>query len=166
MITNELKHRNEKYRKQILNHLNGYPTGEKFLIAFLISRLEDFSPFNKYPYIFDFEYLPFPPYDNLGRGDLILTSGRKYYLVVEAKYLSDESGRTARKSRNSDRQLVEFQAVKYGVIFLRQNPNFVVNYTTLTNDRSWRNEHPNFCREFLKFQNKKKKEYDSKNNSI
>lgn len=163
MITNELKQKNHKFRKEILSYLNMYPSGEKFLIAFLISRLSDFSPFYKYPYIYNFEYFVEPPnYSQYGKGDLILTSGRKYYLVMEAKYLRQDSGKAAKKSRNNARNVVESQAEKYARILKRQNPTFIVNYTNLTNDKSWRNEHPEFAEVFHEFQSLKMKEWKQK----
>ncbi len=156
MITNELKSLNHKNRIRILSYLNGHPSGENFLIAFLISRLSDFTPFNNYPYIYRYEHFVRPPYSQFGKYDLILTSGRKYFLVVEAKYFQDGIAKSTIKNKRSK---VRKQARKYRGIFQQHNPSFIVYCTTITNNKSWTNEHPEFLKEFSKFQTLKQKEW-------
>jgi len=162
MISNDLKDKNEKFRKLILSYLNGYPEGEGILVAFLILRQSDFKLFKKYPYIYNYEYFVEPPYSHIGKGDLILTSGRKNYLIVEAKYFDNiSSGKTASRRRGQHRSDVRKQAKYFGNAFKNQNPFFNVEYTTLTND-SKRNAHFDFYFAFREFQWKKKEEWNQR----
>lgn len=70
------------------------------------------------PFLVKHEWYPHPPLANLGRGDLVFSSGRGLFIVVEVKHIDlDSTGRTARNRRTAKRKQVRVQASKYARIF-------------------------------------------------
>ena len=107
---------------------------EYTLRVYIIKNRHEIDIIKNYPYIYDYEYYVFPPYSQYGMGDLIFTNGEEKYLIVELKYLTQRSGKTARTSRRKHRNKVLEQAFSYGTIFKRHNPGANVSALAVTNE--------------------------------
>ena len=71
-----------------------------------------------------------------GVGDLVFKRpGFEEYLVVETKYITTMTGRTARTSRRKARKKVQEQAAFYGRRWKQLHPQADVSYAWYTNDR-------------------------------
>ena len=81
------------------------------------------------------EWYPVPGCSHCGKGDLVLKHpSRNQYLVVEAKYLSRKTGRSARKLRKAKMRKVEEQAEKYGQLWSKNYPDADVQSASLVQD--------------------------------
>jgi hypothetical protein len=67
-------------------------------------------------------------------GDFIFTNGMDKYLIVELKYLTQRTGKTARTSRRKHRNKVLEQTLSYATIFKRQHPSVHVSALAVTNE--------------------------------
>ena len=98
------------------------PYGENSVAQYLLQKRATMEPFKRYPYVFKWEYLVYPPFSNLGKGDLILADGKGGFLIVELKKLHSGTGKTARTSRNKAKKKVKKQAEYYARVFKRKHP--------------------------------------------
>lgn len=77
----------------------------------------------------------FSHYSHYGVGDLVFKRpGFEDYLVVETKYMTTRTGRTAKTRRTRGRKKVKEQAAFYGRKWKRQHPEAKVSYAWYTND--------------------------------
>ena len=121
--------------REIIRHKSFRPcSNEILLIAFSLENQNEFEIFRDYPFVTDYEYDLEPGMTNLGKGDLILTKGKNSYLIVEAKYLCNENGKTARRKRSSKRKKVNEQAERYLRLFHEKCPDTKAESFVLTND--------------------------------
>ncbi len=89
---------------------------------------------DRYPYIYGWE-LPLDPRDtSRGSCDLVLWDGKQAAAVVEIKYLTDNSGKTAQARRCRMRGEVRKQAVQNARIFASLHPELHVNCASITNE--------------------------------
>ncbi|MHA1647139.1 MAG: hypothetical protein ACTSVL_06175 [Promethearchaeota archaeon] len=104
------------------------------LMEFVITNSNEIIILKDYPYLFAVEYMVHPPYSQFGKGDLIFTNGKNHFLVVELKYLTKNSGKTAQTSRRKHRRKVEEQAFRYGICFKGQHPEYKIAALAITNE--------------------------------
>ena len=80
-----------------------------------------------------------PGWPQFGKGDLVFKQpGLDKFLVVETKYLTTNTGHTARVSRNRGRQKVIEQAYRYGELFKcikQQHQRATVDVAICTNEK-------------------------------
>lgn len=87
----------------------------------------------EFPEVHAREYFPYG-YSHLGKGDLVLKNGQqKRFLVVETKYLTPCSGKTARRKRTEHRKKVKEQAIKYAKDLQKRYPDADIYYASVTN---------------------------------
>lgn len=87
-----------------------------------------------YTILYAQEWEVYPGYSHLGKGDLVFKRPHfKEFLVVETKYLTTNSGKTARNRRRMGRKKVVKQALRYGRDFKKLHPNVKVEIATYTN---------------------------------
>ena len=103
-------------------------------MAFVITHSNVINILKNYPYLFRVEYLVQPPFSQFGRGDLIFTNRKNQFLIVELKYLTQNSGNTAQNNRRKHRRKVENQALYYGKCFKRRHPECKVAALAITNE--------------------------------
>lgn len=116
----EVRQRDKVFR----NFIQGctWDRGEEFgLVRDLLSL--NCKLMAKLPYIYDYEWEVVPGHSNQGKGDLVLTDGRDSYLIVEMKWLTEASGKTARTKRNKSRKDVVTQAIHYAKLFGNKYPD-------------------------------------------
>ena len=105
---------------------------EHFLQQQLIKDAEKHLPFTQ---VYAQEWQVKPGHPNYGKGDLVFKRpGFEDYLVVETKYLTTNTGRTAQTSRNKGRNKAREQALRYGAAFKRLHPEADVEIATYTNE--------------------------------
>ncbi len=108
-------------------------SSEVQLMLYVITNSKEIKILRNYPYLFAVEYLVQPPYSQFGKGDLIFTNGKNHFLIVELKYLTKNTGRTAQTSRCKHRRKVEKQALHYGRCFKRRYPECTIAALAITN---------------------------------
>lgn len=134
MNTTALKN-NDKKMREIITELSNLPcSNEHLLLSFCILNQQEITPLNKYPYILEFEYALKVDNEIKGKGDLLLSDHRYNLLVVEVKYLVKESGKQNRSKRNTARNKVYQQAIRYRDILLKQYPDANIGNYALTNE--------------------------------
>jgi hypothetical protein len=116
---------------------------ESQLMAFVITNSNEITILKNYPYLFSVEYMVRSPYSQFGKGDLIFTNGKNHFLIVELKYLTKNSGRTAQTSRRKHRRKVEEQAFRYGCYFKRRHPECFIAALAITNENLNHKHYPN-----------------------
>ena len=89
---------------------------------------------HNFPYVWDYEWEVKPGYSQYGKGDLVLTDGKNDFMVLEAKWISRETGKTAVKRRKESRDKVRDQAKAYRNILQIMHPSCTVSAAILTND--------------------------------
>ena len=82
------------------------------------------------------EYHVVPPYDQLGKGDLIFFrgGGERVALVVECKHIPQESGKTVRTKRTKARKKVKDQSRYYAACVKLMYRDFQVIGAIYTNE--------------------------------
>ena len=96
------------------------------------------APLEILPYkdVYAQEWDVVPGQTQCGKGDLVFKQpGLDKFLVVETKYLTTNSGHTARASRNRGRQKVIEQAYRYGKLFKQQHQRATVDVAICTNEK-------------------------------
>lgn len=106
---------------------------EFLIIKFLVQNQEKIPIINRYPYIYGWEFPIDPKYSNLEKVDLILTDGKKSFLVIKAKYI-DYTPENTTKQRNKLRKETINLAVKFADKFKRIHPGYSVEPLSITND--------------------------------
>ena len=104
------------------------------LLLFVITNSKEIAILRNYTYLFAVEYLVQPPYSQFGKGDLIFTNGKNHFLIVELKYLTKNTGRSAQTSRCKHRRKVEKQTLRYGRCFKRRYPECTIAALAITNE--------------------------------
>ena len=87
-----------------------------------------------FPYVWDYEWEVKPGYSQYGKGDLVLTDGKNDFMVLEAKFLSHETGRTQHTKRQHSRRKVREQARRYRGVLKTMHSSCTVSAAILTND--------------------------------
>ena len=82
------------------------------------------------------EYHVVPPYDQLGKGDLLFfrKDGARIALVVECKHIPQENGKTARTKRTKARKKVKEQSRYYAACVKLMYRDFKVLGAVYTNE--------------------------------
>ena len=82
------------------------------------------------------EYHVVPPYDQLGKGDLLFfRDGDRVALVVECKHIPQEHGRTTRTKRTKARKKVKAQSRYYAACVKLMYRDFKVIGAVYTNEK-------------------------------
>lgn len=155
MKTNTYRHYNNVLRKSIRNRVSRPCNNETLFLAFCLENQEEIESIKDYPLVTDYEYDVEPGKTNSGRGDLILTDGENNYLIVEVKFLSENSGKTARTRRKTQKNKVYEQALNYKEKFQKKFPKAKVDCITLTNEILFTNKE--LAERFSSFREQKKK---------
>ncbi len=88
-----------------------------------------------YPYLYEYEWEVVPNRPQKGKGDLVFTDGKQSFLIVECKYINQNSGKTARIVRRNKRRKVERQAISYALKYAQRNPAAIlIGYVHITNE--------------------------------
>jgi hypothetical protein len=95
--------------------------GEESMTNHFLDRFHD----EAFPYLYKYEWEYIKGFSNLGAGDLVFSSDRysdesTSYLVVEVKYLTEETGKTARTKRNKAKAKCEQQLENSIAAFAKQ----------------------------------------------
>lgn len=105
------------------------------LTEYIISHSDEIPVTRAFPALLKKEYHVYPPFTQYGVGDLIFKdNSENNFLIVEVKYLSRKSGRTARTKRNKYRNKVWKQAIFYAYLFKYQHPEAHVFYVGITEE--------------------------------
>ncbi len=105
----------------------------------------------RYPYIYGWE-LPLDPRDtSRGSCDLVLWDGKQAAVVVEIKYITDNSGKTAKARRCRMRGEVRKQAVQNARIFASQHPELDVSCVSITNEDLLFGSYQQFGAQYAKY---------------
>ena len=148
-MTNIITKKEIKLRNRSLRMIYSLKTprsdvySESQLMLFVITNSKEITIIKNYPYLFAVEYLVNPPYSQFGKGDLIFTKGKNQFLIIELKYLTQNSGRTSQTSRRKHRRKVEEQALRYGRCFKRRHPEFHISAMAITNENLNHKYYPN-----------------------
>lgn len=107
---------------------------ETLLVAFCMEHQKEIPILSDYPFIVEYEYVPDNGSTNPGKGDLILTNSIRNYLIVEVKYLTQATGKSAVNRRKYQRKKVKEQVTKYLDQFRLEFPTTLVDGLALTNE--------------------------------
>ncbi|MBN1328581.1 MAG: hypothetical protein JXA54_03820 [Candidatus Heimdallarchaeota archaeon] len=132
MTEKELLKYDKQVRSEVLNRSQRPCDGETVLMAFINKYQQEFPVLAKYPYLLEFEYDVIPGRTDIGHGDLIFADGKNAFLIVETKYLTESSGKTACATRNRQRGKMEEQSSKYCYYFKITYPKADANYLIIT----------------------------------
>jgi len=117
--------------KKIRNILAKYARNEEQLQTALI-----YSPPIPYTQLKECEWMIEHSHPQYGVGDVVFKlPGFEDYLVVETKYMTNKTGKTARSRRGQGRKKVQEQAEFYGRRWKQLHPEADVSYAWFTNDR-------------------------------
>jgi hypothetical protein len=134
----KIKELSPQLKTWILNETTSDNKNELYLIKFLLLNQSNIKILQHYPYLIGYEWKVDLPEVRLLRphiGDLVFMDEHHRFLVVEVKYIDDESkGDVARKKRNQRRNKVCNQAIKYGNLFKMMFPWAVVLKGAFTNE--------------------------------
>ncbi len=106
---------------------------EPDLMDYVLTHPWSIPELHKFPYLWKCEYLVNPPYSQCGKGDLVFSNGKDLALVIELKFLSTKTGKTARNQRKYKRKKVRLQALKYAKLLKESFPSFRIFYGWITN---------------------------------
>ncbi len=105
----------------------------------------------RYPYIYGWE-LPLDPRDtSRGSCDLVLWDGKQAAMVVEIKYITDNSGKTAQVRRCKMRGKVREQAVLNARILGSMHPELDVECISITNEDLLFGPYQDFRSQYAKY---------------
>ena len=134
----KIKELSPQLKTWVLNEARSDIKNELSLIKFILLNQTNINTLQHYPYLIAYEWKVDLPEARLLRphvGDLVFMDEHHRFLVVEVKYIDDESkGDVARKKRNQRRNKVCNQAIKYGNLFKLMFPWAVVLKGAFTNE--------------------------------